>query len=223
MLVYLAMLDSAEEQSKFEQIYEAYRSLMYYAAYEILHNQQDAEDAVHDAFLRIIKNMDKIQAPVCPKTKSYIVTITENRAIDLYRRQKRHPEVEYEDGVKGIQVEYTGGNDLARSIGKLPPKYRQVLILKYRHGYSPREIARILGISEANVKKLDQRAKAKLERICEEEGLSEINSKNYDIILGKVKSTPITPVTNSSVSEYPDNAYIIKTEIKKQQKHLKLE
>ena len=50
--------------------------------------------------------------------------------------------------------------------------------------------------------------------------LSEINSKNYDIILGKVKSTPITPVTNSSMSEYPDNAYIIKTEIKKQQKHL---
>ena len=52
-------------------------------------------------------------------------------------------------------------------------------------------------------------------------GLSEINSKNYDIILGKVKSTPITPVTNSSMSEYPDNAYIIKTEIKKQQKHCK--
>lgn len=51
-------------------------------------------------------------------------------------------------------------------------------------------------------------------------GLSEINSKNYDIILGKVKSTPITSVTNSSMSEYPDNAYIIKTEIKQQQKHL---
>lgn len=51
-------------------------------------------------------------------------------------------------------------------------------------------------------------------------GLSEINSKNYDIILGKVKSTPITPVTNSSMSEYPDNAYNIKTEIKQQQKRL---
>ena len=51
-------------------------------------------------------------------------------------------------------------------------------------------------------------------------GLSEINSKNYDIILGKVKSTPVTPVTSSSMSEYPDNAYNIKTEIKQQQKHL---
>lgn len=51
-------------------------------------------------------------------------------------------------------------------------------------------------------------------------GLSEINSKNYDIILGKVKSTPITPVTNSSMSEYSDSTYNIKTEIKQQQKHL---
>ena len=51
-------------------------------------------------------------------------------------------------------------------------------------------------------------------------GLSEINSKNYDIILGKVKSTPITPVTNSSMSEYTDSTYNIKTEIKQQQKHL---
>ena len=51
-------------------------------------------------------------------------------------------------------------------------------------------------------------------------GLSEINSKNYDIILDKVKFTPITPVTSSSMSEYSDSTYNIKTEIEQQQKHL---
>ena len=51
-------------------------------------------------------------------------------------------------------------------------------------------------------------------------GLSEINSKNYDIILDKVKSTPVTPVASSSMSEYSDSNYNIKTEIKQQQKHL---
>lgn len=51
-------------------------------------------------------------------------------------------------------------------------------------------------------------------------GLSEINSKNYDIILDKVKSTPVTPVTSSSMSEYSDSTYNIKTEINQQQKHL---
>lgn len=51
-------------------------------------------------------------------------------------------------------------------------------------------------------------------------GLSEINSKNCDIILDKVKCTPLTPVTDSSIPEYSNNAYNIKTEIKQQQKHL---
>ena len=51
-------------------------------------------------------------------------------------------------------------------------------------------------------------------------GLSEINAKNYDIILDKIKSTPVTPVASSSMSEYSDSTYNIKTEIKQQQKHL---
>ena len=51
-------------------------------------------------------------------------------------------------------------------------------------------------------------------------GLSEINSKNYDIILDKVKCTPLTPVADSSIPVYSNNAYNIETEIKQQQKHL---
>jgi RNA polymerase sigma-70 factor (ECF subfamily) len=46
MLLYLQMLETPEEKSLFEQIYLEYRGLMYHVAYEILHNDQDAEDAV---------------------------------------------------------------------------------------------------------------------------------------------------------------------------------
>ena len=46
MLIYLQMLESPEEKSILEQIYLEYRGLMYHVAYEILHNEQDAEDAV---------------------------------------------------------------------------------------------------------------------------------------------------------------------------------
>ena len=49
MLLYLQMLETPEEKSLFEQIYLEYRGLMYHVAYEILHNDQDAEDAVHQA------------------------------------------------------------------------------------------------------------------------------------------------------------------------------
>ena len=50
---YLQMLDTPEEKIRFEQIYTKYRSPMFRTADRILHNAQDAEDAVHNAFLQI--------------------------------------------------------------------------------------------------------------------------------------------------------------------------
>ena len=47
MIIYLQMLETPEEKSKFEQLYLEYKGLMFHVAYEILHNEQDAEDAVH--------------------------------------------------------------------------------------------------------------------------------------------------------------------------------
>lgn len=59
MLLYLQMLETPEKKSLFEQIYLEYRGLMYHVAYEILHNDQDAEDAVHQAFVKIVENIKK--------------------------------------------------------------------------------------------------------------------------------------------------------------------
>lgn len=171
MLVYLQMIETQEDKAKFEVLYEEYRGLMYYIANQILRNNQDAEDAVHNAFVTIAENIQKIDASVCPKTKSYIVTIIESRAIDIYRRKQRHPEVSLEEATVGIQAEYTGNNALAKCIGKLPPRYRHVLALKHLHGFSSREVAKMLKLTEANVIKLDQRAKARLRELCQEEGI----------------------------------------------------
>ena len=89
MLVYLTMIESPEDQSKFEKIYLEYKGLMYYVAYKILNNAQDAEDAVHNAFIKIAENINNIDEAVCPKTQNYVVTIVENKAIDTYRSKKR--------------------------------------------------------------------------------------------------------------------------------------
>lgn len=70
MLIYLQMLETPEEKSLFEQIYLEYRGLMYHVAYEILHNEQDAEDAVHQAFIKIAENIKKIYCLRCNTTSS---------------------------------------------------------------------------------------------------------------------------------------------------------
>ena len=171
MIIYLQMLETPEEKSKFEQLYLEYKGLMFHVAYEILHNEQDAEDAVHQAFVKIAENIKKIDDPMCPKTHSYVVTIVENKAIDQYRKQQKHQTVELIDDIQGTNAHYEGDNDLTKCILKLPARYREMILLRYHHGYSVREIAGMMGISLPAAIKLDQRAKQKLKKLCEEAGI----------------------------------------------------
>lgn len=171
MLVYMKMLDGPEEKDKFECLYLQYRNLMFYIANKILQNEQDAEDAVHAAFVSIAENMGKIDSPTCPKTRGYIVTITENKAIDLYRQKKRHSKVLLLEETAGLEVSYEGSHAIARCFSRLLPRDRDILLLRYRYGYTARELAKVLDITEANANKRLQRAKDRLERLCKEEGV----------------------------------------------------
>lgn len=171
MLIYLQTIETPEEKSKFEQLYLEYKGLMFHVAYNILHNEQDAEDAVHQAFVKIAENIKKIDDPMCPKTHSYVVTIVENKAIDQYRKLQKHKNVELIDDIQGMDVRYDGDNDLTKCILKLSARYREMILLRYHHGYSVREIANMMGISLVAAVKLDQRAKRKLKKLCEEAGI----------------------------------------------------
>lgn len=171
MIIYLQMIETPEEKSKFEQIYLEYKGLMFHIAYEILHNEQDAEDAVHEAFISISENIKKFYDPICPKTHSYIVTIVENKAIDQYRKGKKHQTVELLDEIQGTVASYDGDNTLAACILKLPARYREMILLRYYHGYSVKEIASMMDISLTAAIKLNQRAKSKLEKLCKEEDI----------------------------------------------------
>lgn len=171
MMIYLQTIETGEDKTKFEQIYAEYRGLMFHVAYEVLHNEENAEDATHQAFVRIAENIRKIDMPVCPKTRSYVVTIVEHEAIDQYRRIKRRRTVPLTDELHGIEVAYDGENALAACILKLPARYREMILLRYHHGYSVREIAEILGLSLPTAIKLNQRAKNKLKEICRKEGI----------------------------------------------------
>ena len=163
MIIYLAMIDSPEGRHKFEFIYNRYKNLMFYTASKILGDTRDSEDTVHD-----------ITDVECPQTKSLIVTITENKAIDLYRKRRKRKITPFEEEYLGVPDRseldsIEDGEALARAVASLPGKYREVLFLKYSHGYSVDEIALILSMSKENVKKTIQRARKKLEQLLESE------------------------------------------------------
>lgn len=172
MFLYLSMLESDRNQSKFEIIYTSYKNLMLYQANKILGDLRDTEDVVHDSFLKIIKIIDKIEEPKCPKTRNLIVTIVEGTAIDLYRRRKKIPMLSLDDEYINVPAPraidaLNEKTDLALAIATLPTRYRQVLLLRYDCGFTDAEVAVILSMSQVNVRKTVQRAKKKLAEILE--------------------------------------------------------
>ena len=78
---------------KIEQLYTLYEQKMYVIAYSILNNSWQAEDAVSDAFVKIIKNLHKIKDIKSDQTKKFIIRIIQNTAIDLYRKNQKESTV----------------------------------------------------------------------------------------------------------------------------------
>lgn len=170
MLIYLQMIETPEDEPKFTAIYEAYLGLAHHVAYGYMKNEHDAWDVVHHVFMKIAENIKNVE-PVSPKTKQYIVTMVENRAIDVFRVRNKHPVDPFNDGMdNGFFHDYEGSSLLMECIMKLPVQQRTVILLKYKHGYSLREIANQLKISLAWAQKIDQRAKKKLEELYKEGG-----------------------------------------------------
>ena len=176
MLIYLSILESKEDKSKFEQIYITYKQTMFYSANRILKDEYLAEDVVHQAFLRIIDNLSKIDKIDCHKTKGFIVIIVENIAIDFYRKRKREDNISFDKIEIYIEDIKAKDNfilsDIEEAILKLPINYSTVLILKYSQGYSNKEISQILNISEENVRQRISRSRKRLTEILNEGGES---------------------------------------------------
>lgn len=181
MLVFsLALIDDKPSCQLFEEIYMTHRHTMVYAANRILHDSMLAEDATHDAFLRIIHHLDKISDPYCHKTRSFVVLIVRNIALDYYRRMKRQAETSYDefDFIFADQdldvaemLEQTENRELFRQkVSRLRPIYAEVLALRYSFEYSDVEIADLLGVSFDTVRKRLWRARKLLKVEFEKEG-----------------------------------------------------
>ena len=173
LLLYTSMVETPAEESKIERLYKNYRQTMYYVAFQILKDSYEAEDAVHNAFLRVIANMEKIDERNCHKTKGFLVAIVEHTAIDIYRKRKRASAIPFDELslYTPDTSESPGTNDVLEAINRLPILYATILRLKYSHGYQDAEISKLLNISEDNVRQRVSRGKKRLQQLLKKEGL----------------------------------------------------
>lgn len=177
MLLFLSMLDTAEEQHIFTHLYETYRHLMWYVARDILKDDALAEDAVQEAFLTLTRHIGKVRGAGSAETKRFLITIVKSRALDLLRRERN---TESFDEAIGVD---TGAEDslhtylqaeayeqLVETIRALDENYRVVLECRYLHELSEKETAQVLGITPKTVSVRCFRAKQQLRRLLEQKG-----------------------------------------------------
>ena len=167
--LYLSILSDQGSKDKFELIYKKYKNLMLNRAFDILDDRGLAEDAVHNAFMRILKNLDKIGEPDDKTTRGFVMVVVENAAKAIYNKEHKIKTVELFDIESNESVEEElDSRELYRSIEKnfksLPEIYKMVVILKYYNDMDTKSIASALSLNVETVRKRLQRAQKLLYR-----------------------------------------------------------
>lgn len=172
---YLSLLETNAERDLISDLYDRYQQDMYKTAFAVLHNKSDAEDIVHEAFIRIIKNIHKLQFDSVPKTRALLVTICKNAAIDLYNRKKK---VTIGEDIGEI-IEVVDFNcfdqykmvEIREALSKLDIDSKQLLYLCFELGYSVEQVSELFGVTQSAIYKRLAAVKKKLRLELEQEDL----------------------------------------------------
>ena len=170
--ILLAALENQADKEKFIKIYGQYREQAEKAAIRILKNQHDAEDAVQNAFMQVIKHFDKACEISCGDLPVWILCIVKNEALMILRKKKRVIPLEDWDSAVVNAEHVSNYNELVNLFSRLPDTYRAALEMKFLLDYTGKEIARRLGLSESAVNTRISRGRALLKEIIEKEGFS---------------------------------------------------
>jgi len=177
---YLLMVETDSDKDKVVYIYENFYSFMCYTAGQVLNNHKaDVEDSVHNAMIKIIENIDKIDISDAKKAKNLCGIIAKNAAKD-YCKLKDNQTLSLEDTASENAEseidpdEIVIGKDtyalVLKALHSLDEKYRDVCILKYVHEYKEKEIASLLNISPNTVSVRIYRGKQMLREAVRGEG-----------------------------------------------------
>ncbi len=145
-------------------IYDAYGKLIYSTALLITRDSGEAEDVLQNVMLKPLTFSEHYKSGSDPK--AWIMAITKNCCIDVIRKRPPTTDVEeiaepYEDK----EDEIVERMSVREALGALCETDRNIVKLKIYSGYSHYEIADLLGMSAANVRKRYERALKKLGKI----------------------------------------------------------
>ena len=162
-------MHSEKDKEKLRLLYGKYKNRMYITACKVLSDPQRAEDAVHDAFIAISKNLDKIQDIDSVKTGAYMVKAARSRALNILRMGLPEKETALDEAQTQADESLLDEicrkesyNEIVNAILSLEERYRDVLTLYYLNDLSLSEIAELMGVKDNTVKHQLYRGRRKL-------------------------------------------------------------
>jgi RNA polymerase sigma factor (sigma-70 family) len=170
--VRLVELSREGDREAFGRIVERYQSLICALTYSACGNFQASEDLAQVTFITAWCQLRSLREPA--KLKSWLCSIARNATVNSFRQQRRTPTANAEALDSGAEVSADTPTPrdhviskeeeaiLWRSLGELPPTYREPLVLFYRQQQSVAEVAEALELSEDAVKQRLSRGRTML-------------------------------------------------------------
>jgi RNA polymerase sigma-70 factor (ECF subfamily) len=157
------------DSDAFFDLVRPYERAVFLAALSLVKNDADAEDVAQEAILKAFKGLPRFRQEA--KFSTWLIQIAINEAKMRLRKDRRHLYESIEEGRIGDDGDYIPRDfadwreipsealeqkelreALTKALDSLPEKYRTVLILRDVQHLSINETAKVLGLSEANVK-----------------------------------------------------------------------
>ncbi len=157
-----------------EELYQLYAPVLLSVSIRYTANKQDAEDIVHDAFIKILKNIEKFNLRFEGAFEAWMKRITVNTSINFLRTKSKLTEINgriYDENT--IPDTEINPDDLPEKleplkiiemISELPPGYRMVMNMYVFENYTHKEIAEELNISVNTSKSQLSKARASLRK-----------------------------------------------------------
>jgi len=143
------------EHEAFTRLYERYKEKLYAYCFRLLRNGQDAEDAVHETFLKLSVGLDSLRHTAA--FRSWLYRVARNEALMILRRSRRTTTIDPDtlsDDTNPLQIltEKDTIRLVQHALGQMKVEYRDVLILREYEGMSYTEIAEVTGSTIDSVK-----------------------------------------------------------------------
>lgn len=144
-----------DDNTLLESVYLQYKDYMFAIAQSLVHNRSDAEDAVHEVFLKISQRyMDTLRRITSDRDlKNYLLSSVRNTALSILKRRQR----EFSEDMEDVQTQHTMDDSLfdqiiqqieyekvINALAELPLQYKEVLYYHFVLEYSIKETAEIL-------------------------------------------------------------------------------